>query len=62
MENEEPGILERARRFVEEDIWRWEPQPSSWTAWAVRPLQLSVLLGEGFLFIGRKRECSIQIG
>jgi membrane protein len=49
MDNQEVGFLERARRFVEEDVWRWEPQPSSWTGWAVRPLQLSVLLGEGFL-------------
>lgn len=44
-----PGLLERARRFLEQDIWAWEPQPSSWAAWAVRPLQLAVLLGEGFL-------------
>ncbi len=44
-----PGLLERARRFVERDLWAWEPQPSSWAAWAVRPLQLAVLLAEGFL-------------
>jgi len=43
------GLLERARRFVEEDVWVWEPQPRTWRAWAVRPLQLSVLIGEGFL-------------
>jgi len=49
MESPEPGILDRARHFLEQDIWAWEPQPSSWTAWAVRPLQLAVLLGEGFL-------------
>jgi len=49
MDSPEPGLLERVRRFVEQDIWAWEPQPSSWTAWAVRPLQLTVLLGEGFL-------------
>jgi len=46
---ESPGIIDRARKFVEEDIWAWEPQPKSWTAWAVRPLQLGILLGEGFL-------------
>lgn len=49
MSADSPGILERARRFVEQDIWAWEPQPSSVSAWAVRPLQLVVLLGEGFL-------------
>ncbi|MBW2447770.1 MAG: YihY family inner membrane protein [Deltaproteobacteria bacterium] len=49
MENPQPGILERAQRFIQQDIWAWEPRPSSWTAWAVRPLQLTVLLGEGFL-------------
>jgi membrane protein len=49
MESSQPGVVERLRRFVEQDIWVWEPKPSSWTAWAVRPLQLSVLLGEGFL-------------
>ncbi|HKJ25628.1 MAG TPA: YhjD/YihY/BrkB family envelope integrity protein [Myxococcota bacterium] len=49
MESPEPGILERVQRFVEQDIWAWEPKPSSWTGWAVRPLQLVVLLGEGFL-------------
>jgi len=49
MGSSEPGMLERVRRLVEQDIWAWEPQPSSWAAWAVRPLQLAVLLGEGFL-------------
>ena len=49
MAGPEEGYLERARRFVEQDIWAWEPQPRSWTGWAVRPLQLAVLLGEGFL-------------
>jgi len=49
MASSEPGILERIQRFVEQDIWAWEPKPSSWTAWAVRPLQLVVLIGEGFL-------------
>jgi membrane protein len=49
MENSQPGFLARVQRFVEQDIWAWEPQPTSWAAWAVRPLQLAVLLGEGFL-------------
>jgi len=49
MNGSSAGILERTRRFLEQDIWAWEPQPRSWTAWAVRPLQLTVLLGEGFL-------------
>ena len=49
MARSQPGVVDRLRRLVEQDIWAWEPQPSSWAAWAVRPLQIVVLLGEGFL-------------
>ncbi len=52
METSQSGpaaLLDRARRFLEVDLWTWEPKPRTWAAWAVRPLQLAVLIGEGFI-------------
>jgi membrane protein len=41
-------LLERARRFLGEELWRSELRPRSITAAATRALQLCVMIGEGF--------------
>jgi len=46
---EEPGLIERARRFVTEDVWHIDLRPRTVTASAVRLLQLGVLIARGFV-------------
>ncbi len=41
--------IARGRRFLERELWTWEPEPRSAAAWARRPLQLAVMISEGFV-------------
>jgi len=41
--------VERARQFLAQDLWSWELRPGSMASGLQRTLQLSVMIGEGFV-------------
>ena len=49
MKSAEVGVVERARRFVEGDLWLREWRPGSIAARGIRLLQLIVVIAEGFI-------------
>ncbi|MEE8580453.1 MAG: YhjD/YihY/BrkB family envelope integrity protein [Myxococcota bacterium] len=42
------GLIERTRRFLAEELWRFELRPHSFTAAVLRSLQLAVMVVVGF--------------
>jgi membrane protein len=43
------GLIARARRFFTQDLWALDLRPGSAAGWALRMLQLGVMIGRGFV-------------